>query len=202
MEHLKDRVTCRNWLDTPVSTEHLKYFEQVLQLTPIKSSRIHWQIACITDKNIKEEFYKKSRRNFVGAHTITDEDHVLNPQLLAPVVYTWYSTDEDFETHPYYVACRKNGISEEQMKAEFDKDTIMGATGQSFTLMHAAEQLGYDTGFCCCFAENPLDLLGVRGKHIVSLGIGYGKDPKREYNNTEYLSVPRKEISKYLSYFI
>lgn len=201
-ELLLSRQTCRNWSSIPVESDKQKIILETINKTPVKSGRIQWKLLILDETKETEKnniFNNNVVRDYVGPNVLNSqtESIVSNPQILSPFTLIWLIDYSKLDTLEYYQIKQKT-TKKNNLMEEFTRDCYMGTIGQAFTAMLAATQLGLDTGFCSCFSNRKISFVNEKLEAILGLGIGYGLEPKRNYNSIEYLPIPHEDISTYI----
>ena len=164
----------RNWdLSKEIDPEHIKIFEEVVKNVPSKQNIAYYKVHFITNRNIIEEIYQ-----WTMTERSKDTDFY-NPQVLANLLVA-------FEAHwDISKDGRGQRIVERTIKTiDYNGYTINVDRHQSIgiasgLLALTANYLGYKTGFCRCFKQDPVNNIIKSENNIdMLLGIGYPKNDK------------------------
>lgn len=159
----------RNWdLDKSLDQETIDWLFDVGYTMPTKQNLSSFQIVAFTDRTMIE---------YLTASAINKgwrSRHVKNPQMLAPVVYTFFGKTDEVE---------KSRSQEKRIGSGTTMIEIGLAAG---AMALAANSVGLKTGFCKCFypLESGLDKKNkvaralrnykIKGTDIgLALGVGY-----------------------------
>ena len=159
----------RNWdLDKSVDQEIIDWLFDVGYTMPTKQNLSSFQIVAFTDRTMIE---------YLTASAVNKGWHgrqVKNPQMLAPVVFTFFEKKDDEE-------------KKRSLEKRLGNNTTMTEIGLAAGAMAlAANNIGLRTGFCKCFyplesgkdkknkVARALRNYKIKGKDIgLALGVGY-----------------------------
>ena len=159
----------RNWdLDKSVDQEIIDWLFDVGYTMPTKQNLSSFQIVAFTDRTMIEYFTASAINKGWRSR------HVKNPQMLAPVVFTFFEKKDDEE--------KKRSLEKRQ-----GNNTTMVEIGIAAGAMAlAANSVGLKTGFCKCFyplesgiekknkIAKALKPYMIKGTAIaLALGVGY-----------------------------
>ena len=159
----------RNWdLDKSLDQETIDWLFDVGYNMPTKQNLSSFQIVAFTDRTMIE--YLTASAINKGWHS----RRVKNPQMLAPVVFTFFGKEDDEE----------NRRSQEKRRGSNTTMVEIGIAAGAMAL--AANSVGLKTGFCKCFyplesgiyKENQirkaLERYEIKETNIsLALGVGY-----------------------------
>lgn len=198
---LSKRVTCRNWASTPVESEKKQKILETISLCPVKSGRIQWKLLILdeTKSKYKKHLYDYNvKRTFIGNNVKGHNGIVSNPQILSPYTLIWLADYDTMETLEYYRIQLDNGVNKKILEPEFVRDMYIGIAGQAFAAMISAQSLGLDTGFVGCFSKKKISFISDKYESILGLGIGYGIESKRKFNNIAYEPITHPKVNEYI----
>ena len=183
----------RNWIDEQIDDFDLQTIVNACMNMPTKQNVTMYELMVVQKEENIDFLYEHST---VPEHDKTDNDRWRNAQMLPPTVLLWYGSSKN-----------KNVISEGDFSqgvinySTTHMDNIKLNAGISMgAAALTATQLGYHTGFNCCFNTNESIIeFGQRTNpdiesFICALGIGKPKDelPRNIVPKNKNLSKPLK----------
>lgn len=159
LDYAKTIEPCqRNWNENYVMPEdHIKYIIDVCTTVPTKQNKNYYSLLAITDRNIIDQIFE---------HAILPGDpntYRQNTQVRANLLLIW---------------------SQERVN-ETQKDILLsiGISGSAAAL--AGAELGYKTGFCCCYENKAIGSILKKAKikptGFIDLMLGIGM-PNEDYD--------------------
>ena len=194
----------RNWdLDKTIDPEHLEIFKYVLKTSPSKQNIAYYKIHFIFNRELIEKAYYNTVTGSNTGHSTILETY--NPQVLANllVVFENYLDFAPANSNRQINLTRNSeGLTIDQKKKiesilEQDRLHAVGIAAGQLTLV--ANYLGYKTGFCKCFDEGLIEILGLDNRASLMIGIGY---PNTElphsihqlYDWRDFRPVPKVDV--------
>jgi len=199
---LKDRFTCRWFLDDPVNEDDLEYILDCAYLTPSKGCFNNFKIAVLDESEKSREiknwlFYEHTYNSGAKRGDKTKGLVDYNGQYNAPIVLI-YLVDKFHqnqriarEWHNYQF------MTETPKKSMIENACFMSAV----TAMMAAEELDYATGFGCCHSQEQVaNYLGYED-HEAVVCLGFGKPKKPDYENRKFdIYLPVEKDGEIIGY--
>jgi nitroreductase len=186
---IKSQHTQRNWdLTREIPADDMKVLEASVTQCPSKQNFAFYKTTFITNRSIIEQIHEQTKGlGYIDTET-RQRVECTNPQALANllVVFEEITPSEDFNKH--------HSLRNENKKSiyERDRDTALGIAVGYMNVV--ATMLGYETGCCACYnAEAIQTIIGLEGKPVLLMGIGY-KDPnkQRREHHTLGVKIPRR----------
>lgn len=177
----------RNWdLSKEIPQEHIDILVHAVTQCPSKQNISHYSVKFITNREIIEQIHENS---WAPVPTNSPFPSRTNPQVLASLLVLFEKKslkDIVVEGHNdiYNTDHNKEFGFDETEIYNRDSATSVGIAAGYLNL--TAHLLGYKTGFCACFDNEPVKgLLNSTYEPMVFLGIGYpNSDIDRRIHHT------------------
>lgn len=201
-ELLRNRFTCRSFSDRPVEPEKLKIILDALEMAPCKQNNFPVQISVLGPgaQNVKDTL-------FYDSHCYPDYPNLVNPQLLAPIVFTFSKRRME------KLSCTPgtpNDLNPQHHAYEWVYNIQSGIFSTIICL--TAESLGLNTGYVFALGEGK-QAASLIGETCIefAIGVGYARedvnprwrtrpqDPPRESHSA--LTEPRPALTDWVKFY-
>lgn len=171
----------RNWdLDSKIPEDDLDLLIYAATQCPSKQNVAFYKAHFIQDRSLIDRIHEATRHPSRHPRYETET----NPQILANLIIVFESNDyrQSLKTDIYRneetQAIVENTMNDQQMfTLQRDEHMAVGIAAGYVNL--TASMLGYATGCCACFDENPIkECLDLKGGVVLMMGVGY-KDPTK-----------------------
>lgn len=171
----------RNWdLSREIPEADLNLFITALTQCPSKQNIAHYKVHAITNRAVIEEIHNNTRGfgvDFNPANEKTNSQVLAN--LLVVFEYSPVQINSDYDKYRTYETLDlANGTDTEKTKYTLMKDCHMAVGVAAGYLNVVASMLGYSTGCCACYNNDPIQkLLGADNEILLMMGVGF-KNPE------------------------
>ncbi len=191
---IKSQHCQRNWdLSKNMPEDDLDLLVTAATQCPSKQNIAFYKLHFITDRYLIEEIHKHTL-GFVTKITDNNTEYTTNSQVLANLLvifekYTNLTSDIDQKRND-----QTRNLSTGIEDNFFDRDQLISVGVAAGYLNLTATLLGYSTGCCSCFDNDPIaKLLNLDKSILLLMGIGHkDQNRNRREHQTENFVFPTK----------
>lgn len=162
----------RNWdLSKEMPQDDIDLLVHAATNCPSKQNFKFYDLHVITNRNTIEEIYKHTKGLGIKNEESGKVEMTTNSQVLAHSLFIFTDTVRSAQ----YKEKWKNDDDALEKNWMRDQDMAIGIAAGYVNVI--ASQLGYGTGCCACFMNDPIqEIIGSDGKIVLMMGVGLKDD--------------------------